>query len=132
ATVVGALWWDRGRGLEQIGELLEQRRAGQAAKFRATTVKMMLDGVAENHTAAMLEPYLDGDGCSTGQAGLDFIDPGELPGFVTALDRERFQVHFHALGDRAVRNALDAVEAARRANGDTRLRHHPPPLQLVH
>ncbi|HKA97928.1 MAG TPA: amidohydrolase family protein [Streptosporangiaceae bacterium] len=132
ATVVGALWWDRGRGLEQIGELLEQRRAGQAAKFRATTVKMMLDGVAENHTAAMLEPYLDGDGCSTGQAGLDFIDPGELPGFVTALDREGFQVHFHALGDRAVRNALDAVEAARRANGDSGLRHHLAHLQVVH
>jgi predicted amidohydrolase YtcJ len=93
---------------------------------------MMLDGVAENHTAALLEPYLDGDGCSTGQAGLDFIDPGELPAFVAALDREGFQVHFHALGDRAVRHALDAVEAARRANDEHGPRHHLAHLQVVH
>jgi len=131
ARVVGALWWDRGRGMEQLGELLDQRSAGQAGNFHATSVKMMLDGVAENHTAAMLEPYLDGDGCSTGQAGLDFIDPGELPAFVTALDREGFQVHFHALGDRAVRNALNAVEAARQANGRGP-RHHLAHLQVVH
>ena len=131
ASVGGALWWDRDRGMEQLPELLEQRRAGQAGNFHANSVKMMLDGVAENHTAAMLEPYLDGDGCSTGHAGLDFIDPIELPRFVAALDREGFQVHFHALGDRAVRNALDAVEAARRANG-TGPRHHLAHLQVIH
>jgi predicted amidohydrolase YtcJ len=131
ASVGGAIWWDRDRGMEQVPELLEQRRAGQAGNFHANTVKMMLDGVAENHTAAMLEPYLDGDGCSTGHAGLDFIDPVELPRFVAALDREGFQVHFHALGDRAVHNALDAVEAARRANG-TGPRHHLAHLQVIH
>jgi predicted amidohydrolase YtcJ len=131
ANVVGALWWDRNRGIEQLGELIERRRDGQAGRFRATSVKMMLDGVAENHTAAMLEPYLDGHGCSTGHSGLDFIDPAELPRFVTALDAEGFQVHFHALGDRAVRNALDAIEAARTANGSS-LRHHLAHLQVVH
>jgi predicted amidohydrolase YtcJ len=92
----------------------------------------MLDGVAENHTAAMLEPYLDADGCSAGQAGLDFIDPAELPRFVAALDREGFQVHFHALGDRAVRHALDAVAAARGQNGRAGGRHHLAHLQVVH
>ncbi|MGO8960993.1 MAG: amidohydrolase [Streptosporangiaceae bacterium] len=118
ANVVGALWWDRDRGLEQLPELLERRATAAEGRFRPTSVKMMLDGVAENHTAAMLEPYLDGHGCATEGSGLDFIDPAELPRFVTALDREGFQVHFHALGDRAVRLALDAVEAARRATGD--------------
>jgi predicted amidohydrolase YtcJ len=132
ASVVGALWWDRHRGLDQVGELLQQRSAGQAGNFHATSVKIMLDGVAENHTAAMLEPYLDGDGCSTGRAGLDFIDPGELPAFVAALDLEGFQVHFHALGDRAVRNALNAVETARRANGGRGPRHHLAHLQVIH
>lgn len=132
ANVVGALWWDRNRGLNQLPELLQLRADGQAGRFRATSVKMMLDGVAENHTAAMLEPYLDGDGCSTGQAGLDFIDSAELPRFVTALDRAGFQVHFHALGDRAVRNALDAVEAATAANGEHGQRHHLAHLQVVH
>ena len=132
ANVVGALWWERDRGIEQLAELIERRRAGQAGRFRATAVKMMLDGVAENHTAAMLEPYLDGHGCATETSGLDFIDPDELPRYVTALDREGFQVHFHALGDRAVRNALDAIEAAREANGDSGLRHHLAHLQVVH
>jgi predicted amidohydrolase YtcJ len=131
ANVVGALWWERDRGIEQLAELIERRRAGQAGQFRATSVKMMLDGVAENHTAAMLEPYLDGHGCATETSGLDFIDPGELPRYVTALDREGFQVHFHALGDRAVRNALDAIAAARQAN-DSGLRHHLAHLQVVH
>jgi predicted amidohydrolase YtcJ len=132
ANVVGALWWERDRGIEQVAEMIERRRSGQAGRFRATSVKMMLDGVAENHTAAMLEPYLDGHGCQTETSGLDFIDPDELPRFVTALDREGFQVHFHALGDRAVRHALDAIEAARTANGDSGLRHHLAHLQVVH
>jgi predicted amidohydrolase YtcJ len=130
-NVVGALWWERDRGLDQLPELLDRRAAGQAGRFRATSVKMMLDGVAETHTAAMLEPYLDADGCATSQAGLDFIDPAELPRFVEALDRAGFQVHFHALGDRAVRHALDAVAAARRGGAGAR-RHHLAHLQVVH
>jgi predicted amidohydrolase YtcJ len=145
ATVVGALWWDRASGLEQLEGLVHRRSAARVGRFRATRVKMMLDGVAENHTAAMLEPYLDGHGCATGNSGLDFIDPAELPRYVTALDAEGFGVHFHALGDRAVRNALDAVGAARQAhaggprgtNGGGRAvaggpRHHLAHLQVVH
>jgi predicted amidohydrolase YtcJ len=65
-NVVGAQWWDRDQGLEQLPELLHRRVT--AGRFRATSVKMMLDGVAENHAAALLEPYLDGDGCPAGQA----------------------------------------------------------------
>ena len=132
ANVVGALWWDRDRGLEQLPELLGCRSSGRGGRFRPTSVKMMLDGVAENHTAAMLEPYLDAAGCQTDNDGLDFIDPRRLAEYVTALDREGFQVHFHALGDRAVRVALDAVAAARRANGDSGHRHHLAHLQVVH
>jgi predicted amidohydrolase YtcJ len=132
ANVVGAQWWDRDRGLDQLPELLQRRHSGRAGRFRATSVKIMLDGIAESHTAAMLEPYLDGHGCATDHIGLDLIDPRELPRFVTALDREGFQVHFHALGDRAVRNALDAVEAARREHGDHGQRHHLAHLQIVH
>jgi predicted amidohydrolase YtcJ len=132
ANVVGAQWWDRDRGLDQLPEMLQRRHSGRAGRFQATSVKMMLDGIAESHTAAMLEPYLDGHGCETDHIGLDLIDPHELPRFVTALDREGFQVHFHALGDRAVRNALDAVEAARREHGDHGQRHHLAHLQIVH
>ncbi len=64
--------------------------------------------------------------------GLSFVDPAALKAHVTQLDALGFQVHFHALGDRAVREALDAVEAARAANGPTDGRHHLAHLQVVH
>ena len=131
ARVAGALWWDREGGLEQLELFRARREEAVHGRFRARTVKMMLDGVAENHTAALLDPYLDGCGCATGNTGLTFIDPDKLKSYVTELDAAGFQVHFHALGDRAVRSALDAVEAARAANGAGG-RHHLAHLQVVH
>ena len=131
ASVVGALWWDRYRGLEQVEELVG-RRTLMGPRYRQTSVKLMLDGVAENFTAAMLEPYGDGTGNSTENSGIDFIDPGKLVEIVTVLDRLGFQCHFHAIGDRAVRNALDAVDSARKANGDVGLMHHIAHIQFVH
>ncbi|MFD8371353.1 amidohydrolase [Streptomyces sp. NPDC059688] len=132
ARVRGALWWDRERGAEQIPELVARRDALSQGRFRAGTVKLMLDGVAENHTAALLDPYLDRCGCATANRGKSFIDPERLPAFVTELDALGFQCHFHALGDRAVRDALDAVEAARAANGPSDTRPHLAHLQVVH
>ena len=132
ARVVGALWWERERSSDQIVDLVQQRADGGAAGFRPTSVKIMLDGVAENYTAAMLEPYLDGCGCRTANTGLDFVDPEGLREYVTRLDALGFQVHFHSLGDRAVRQALDAIEAARDANGPGGQRHHLAHLQVVH
>jgi predicted amidohydrolase YtcJ len=132
ARVVGALWWDRERGAEQIPELVARREELSGDRFRAGTVKIMQDGIAENHTAAMLDPYLTGCGCASGTSGISFVEPGELKKYVTELDALDFQVHFHALGDRAVREALDAVEAARSANGNRDTRHHLAHLQVVH
>ncbi|MFB6771959.1 amidohydrolase [Streptomyces sp. NPDC056337] len=131
ARVRGALWWDRARGLEQLPELLARRAEFTLGTLNCHTVKIMQDGIAENHTAAMLAPYLTACGCASDNAGISFVDPGELAGIVTRLDAEGFQVHFHALGDRAVREALDAVEAARRANGYRDNRHHLAHLQVV-
>jgi predicted amidohydrolase YtcJ len=132
ARVVGALWWERARGMEQVDELLDRRADGTIGRFRPTSVKIMQDGIAENFTAAMTERYLDGCGCPTDNSGLSFVDPVALRSYVTRLDAEGFQVHFHALGDRAVREALDAVEAARTANGPGDNRHHLAHLQVVH
>ncbi|MFD8392346.1 amidohydrolase [Streptomyces sp. NPDC059680] len=132
ARVRGALWWDRERGAEQIPELVEKRAALSHGRFRAGTVKLMLDGVAENGTAALLDPYLDRCGCATANRGKSFVDPQQLPKYVTELDALGFQCHFHALGDRAVRDALDAVEAARAANGPGDTRPHLAHLQVVH
>jgi predicted amidohydrolase YtcJ len=128
--VVGALWWDRARGMEQIDELLHRRRQ-PAPGYRPIAVKIMLDGVVENFTASMIDPYLDGHGGETDTMGLDQIDPETLPAIVARLDAEGFQVHFHAIGDAAVRNALDAVEAARAANGWNDTRHHIAHIQVI-
>ncbi|MGW0322339.1 amidohydrolase [Streptomyces flavidovirens] len=132
ARVTGALWWDRERGAEQIPELVARREELSHGRFRAGSVKIMVDGVAETGTAALLTPYLDGCGCPTANRGTSFIDPTDLRRYVTELDALGFQAHFHALGDRAVREALDAVEAARAANGWRDTRPHLAHLQVVH
>ncbi|MFF1793969.1 amidohydrolase [Kitasatospora sp. NPDC058263] len=132
ARVTGALWWDRNRGADQIPELVARRVQLTGGRFRAGSVKIMQDGIAENFTAALSTPYLDGCGCATANSGLSFVDPAALCGYVTALDALDFQVHFHALGDRAVREALDAIEVARAANGRRGTRHHLAHLQVVH
>jgi predicted amidohydrolase YtcJ len=130
--VSGALWWDRDRGEEQIAELVQRRATGRAGRFVADTVKIMQDGVCENFSAAMLDPYLDAHGTPTAGHGHSFVDPAALAQHVTRLDAEGFQVHFHAIGDRAVRESLDAVAAARAANGWTDHRHHIAHIQVIH
>ncbi|MFB9677092.1 amidohydrolase [Streptosporangium vulgare] len=122
ARVVGALWWDRARGAEQIPELLERRRSAEGLeRFRAGSVKIMQDGITENFTAAVIEPY-----CRCGGTGLSYVDPALLRECVAELDRHGFQVHFHAIGERAVREALDSFEGTDPAN-----RHHIAHLQIV-
>ncbi|HEU5266977.1 MAG TPA: amidohydrolase [Jatrophihabitans sp.] len=131
ARVVGALWWDRHRGLEQITDFQAQRERGTGHRFFPTTVKIMVDGIVENQTGALLEPYCDGCGGRTDNYGLTYVDAQLLATAVTALDALDFQVHMHAIGDRAVRIALDAVEAAVAANGRRGNRHHIAHLQVV-
>jgi predicted amidohydrolase YtcJ len=132
ARVTGALWWQRGTGVGQLDRLVGRRARAAGGRFRATSVKIMQDGVCENFTASMLTPYLDTHGRPAGGQGRSFFEPGELKAAVTAIDAQGFQVHFHAIGDRAVREALDAVAAARDVNGPSRHRHHISHLQVVH
>jgi predicted amidohydrolase YtcJ len=91
-------------------------------------VKIMLDGVVENFTAAMAQPYLHGHG-----SGLSFVDDGSLRDAVKALDAAGFGVHFHAIGDAAIRSALDAVAASglRSINRSAKHRHQIAHLQVV-
>lgn len=131
ARVIGSLWWERGKGLEQLPLLLDRRAKAQEGRFRAPTVKIMADGICENFTAALLDPYLGPGGRPTDNTGIAFFEAEELKEAAVALDREGFQLHIHAIGDRAVRNALDAIEAARRANGWNDLRHHLAHIQVV-
>jgi len=127
--VVTALWWDRHRGVEQIDALVDQRAWGSAGNVHASTVKIMLDGCPETCSASMLAPY-EGSFGREHQRGIQFVDAEPLKEAVVRLDAQGFQVHQHALGDRAVRSALDALETARRTNGANDLRHHIAHLQL--
>jgi hypothetical protein len=127
AHVSGALWWDRDADETQIERLVERRAELSHGRFSAAAVKIMQDGVVENFTAAMAEPYLDRDGRATRNCGHSFVDPGRLRKYVQLLDERGFQIHFHAIGDRAVSEALDALEGSRRD-----ARHHVAHVQVVH
>jgi predicted amidohydrolase YtcJ len=129
ARVEAALWWERSAGLEQI-DWFEEARASASMRPRlgASTVKLMLDGILESRTALMVDPYAGGDGWR----GAPFIEPNVLRRAVVELDRRGFSCHFHAIGDGAVRLALDAVEAARAANRPGPGRHHIAHLEVIH
>jgi predicted amidohydrolase YtcJ len=90
---------------------LAQVHRGPLLRFGA--VKGYVDGVIEAHTAAMLEPYSDDPSQGAGKPNWE---PAALDAAVTAADRAGLQVYLHAIGDRGVRMALDAHEAALRAN----------------
>jgi predicted amidohydrolase YtcJ len=77
-----------------------------------SVVKMMVDGVVESHTAAMLEPYSD-DSSSKGKL---FWDPAKYSAAVAELDKRGLQLFTHAIGDYGVRTALDAYEHAEQVN----------------
>ncbi len=132
ARVRLALLWDSKRGLEQVDELVEMRDAARRDGLQAGSVKLFVDGIIETGTAVLLEPYLDSDGAATDNRGIPMIEPELLRAAVVELDRRGFQCHFHAIGDGGVRLALDAVEAARAANGTSDHRHHLAHIELIH
>ena len=109
-------------------------RAETAAEpgLSAGAVKIFLDGVIEAGTASLLEPYCRSP--ASARPRRSPARPAELhrrarsTALVTRLDREGFQVHMHAIGDRAVRQGLDAVAARRPRQRRTRRRasHRPP------
>jgi predicted amidohydrolase YtcJ len=127
--VRAALWWERDQGLGQISSFVEARSAVTGPELSASTVKIMVDGVMENHSASLLSPYQLS--CSAEHSGSLYVSSAVLRDAVIELDRLDFQVHLHTIGDRAVRVALDAIEAARAANGERGNRHHLAHLQLI-
>jgi len=89
--------------------------------LRADFIKLFADGVMEfpTQTAAMLEPYLKA-GKPGPSKGKLYIEPTAMTTFIRQADADGFNVHIHAIGDAAAREALDAFAAARAA-GSTRL-----------
>jgi predicted amidohydrolase YtcJ len=130
--VVAAQEWNTGRGLEQIPEMVAARGAAAADGTRAGSVKFFVDGIIESRTAAMLDPYLGTGGEPDGGTGTLNFDPDVLRSLAVDLDARGLQLHFHAIGDRGVRESLDAIEAARLANGARDGRHHIAHIQVIH
>ncbi len=95
-------------------------------------IKIMLDGVPPTRTSAMLEPYLPDEKHGDNFTGKLIHSPETLTEDMIYLDGQGLTVKIHATGDRAVRVTLDAIEAARKANGDSGMMHEISHAELVH
>jgi predicted amidohydrolase YtcJ len=112
---------------EEFWQVLSERDRFESDRINHDSIKLFLDGVLEGETAALIEPYLG----RNGERGQLMFDPEALNAAVTRFDAMGLQVQIHAIGDRAVRAALDAIESARQQNGVSDNRHHIVHLQLV-
>ena len=91
---------------DQISKLPEPKR------LKANTIKFLTDGALSSGTAAMLDPYLD----NPSSTGLLIWDNDNLLAAITAYDLLKFQVHIHAIGDGAIKQSLNSIEAMARTN----------------
>jgi predicted amidohydrolase YtcJ len=112
--------------------LLAERDASWMGRLRADTVKFWLDGVIENGTAALLEPYLETDGRPGSSRGTLNYPPDVLTAAVIDLEQRGFDIHFHAIGDGAVRQGLDAFAAAAAAGTRADVRRGIAHLEIIH
>jgi predicted amidohydrolase YtcJ len=110
-----------------VRRLGEWRARHTTPRVRPAVAKLFQDGVIESRTAALLAPYLD----RGGDAGQPIYPQPVLDSLVLALEQASWQVHVHAIGDRAIRMALDAFERSRAAGGATDPRHTITHLQLI-
>lgn len=140
--ITGALWLRRDIAMDQIDDAvagyIAQRsefgnrvRPDGAGTLEANTIKIMMDGVPESLTAAMKSPYLNPDGtpmdtCGEGHFSMEFLES-----IVPKLALAGFQLHFHAIGDQAIADAITALEAAKAAGDDNHARHHIAHLQQM-
>jgi predicted amidohydrolase YtcJ len=110
-----------------LPKLRELRARYTTLRVRPFAVKLFADGVIESRTAALLAPYRG----LHGYAGVPVYEPDRLKDLAVALDRDGWQIHVHAIGDRAIRMTLDAFAFARARNGAHDARHTITHLQLL-
>lgn len=108
-----ALFHRRGTTEETLKLFDDARQKYNDDWLRVSAVKLYIDDVIEPHTAALLEPYADRPQT---RGELDY-PPDEFKEVVARLDRMKFQVFIHSIGDRGIRTALDAIEYAEQQNG---------------
>jgi predicted amidohydrolase YtcJ len=124
--VEAAVKIDAEEGAAGVGRVLKLKNDYASPHLEVTSVKLFVDGVIETGTAALLEAYV-----GSNSAGDPLFTPEQLNGIAVAADKAGLQLHSHAIGDRAVRMALDAYEAAEKANGKRDSRHQITHLELV-
>ena len=127
ARVFAALETDPRAGPRQVDSLRAWRGRYPGVRYYSPrAAKIFADGVIEAKTAALLEPYLGGT-----DRGEPNLSPGAMDTLVAAIDAAGFQIHVHAIGDRAVRMSLDAFAFARRHNGPRDARPIIAHLELI-
>lgn len=114
------------QGIGGVEPILALRERFNDAMLRVNSAKLFVDGVIEAKTAAMLEAYVGGN-----EAGELLFTPEALAEISGVADKAGLQLHYHAIGDRAVRVALDAVEFAREQNGPRDGRHQIAHLEVI-
>lgn len=114
------------RPVSQVDDLIKLRDKYAYGHLRADSAKILMDGILEARTAAVLEPYV-----GTNDRGILNWNREDFAAIARRLDKEGFQIHIHAIGDWAVRNTLDGLEAARQANGPSANRHQMAHLELI-
>jgi predicted amidohydrolase YtcJ len=110
----------------QIAKLVDWRHQYDGGRVRLHTAKIFIDGVLESHTGALLDNYENAD-----HNGAVQWDPAQLREAVFAADAAGFDLHFHTIGDRAVRMALDALEALNHERGRRDRRAQLAHVQLI-
>lgn len=120
-----------GGSQEEIERTLARRAAAAGPDLHTDFVKIMLDGIPPSRTAAVLDPYLPDAKHPAPDSGYLTVEPAQLTEDVVKMDAEGLTVKIHATGDRAVRVALDAFEAARKANHHTALRHEVSHAEMI-
>jgi predicted amidohydrolase YtcJ len=111
--------------------LLIRERLGNGPLLQSNAVKFMIDGVIEGHTALMLEPYQDvvpKEFLSVGQASMPLPTFNDM---VSIFDSLGFQIYTHAIGDRGVRETLNAYENAIKKNGQRDSRHRIEHIETI-
>lgn len=122
-----SLLCEPGQAEDGLKDLVELRQKCCGPLVTARSTKIFLDGVVEGHTAFLLEPYADRDAFT----GAPLWEWEEYRRVVAVLEQEGFQVHVHAVGDGAVRMAMDGFEYAKRAGKRSNTRHQIAHLDLV-
>ena len=118
-----ALFHPRGTTEADLDRYDEARRQFNDDHLRVAAIKLYIDDVVEPHTAALLRPYSDAPSLK----GETLYTLEEFKTVAARLDRLKFQMFIHAIGDRGIRTALDALQFAREQNGPRDSRH-----ELIH